>query len=1381
MVSPPKFRPIRVVDGFRYAHAESKNLERIIQCCNNIRILRSFVKQGASPKIALPEIQQIPGNTMEAKLLEACDRLQVYVSSIADGDADKMNPEFSNGVKQILEKKEGLFRMHMMGKRVNYSARSVISPDPYLKLNEIGIPEYIALRWTYPAVVTTNNIDQLRKAVINGPAVHPGADKVINDDGTVTILKADNPKQRMAIAKGLLAGLKAGVTKKVHRHLINGDIMLLNRQPTLHKPSIMAHKARILKGEKTLRLHYANCKSYNADFDGDEMNAHLPQDEVARSEAHSILNASYQYLVPKDGTPLSGLIQDHIVAGVHFTIRGRFFNKADYEQLVFSALGDLHTSVRFLPPAIWKPAPLWSGKQVISTIVINLVPEGMQPLSLRTASKVPLKSWQTNQGRNRKRPNFSIALSDDKDMTESDVIFRQGELVCGVLDKAQYGPSSFGLVHACFELYGGETSAQLLSSFARLFTFFLQLQGFSLGVEDILVAHGADFQRRRIMATVDQCGPEAVAQALQLDANSTSPEMLRNHFERAHRAADQSDMKVIDGTVKGMVDKLNNDITRACMPGGLVKEFPQNQLQTMVMSGAKGATVNCIQMSCLLGQIELEGARPPLMLSGRTHPSFRPYESSPRSGGFVVQRFATGLRPQEYFFHCMAGREGLIDTAVKTSRSGYLQRCLIKHLEGVVVNYDLTVRNSDGGIIQFLYGEDGLDIGKTPFFSEKQMPFLISNVNHSTRSEIKRLSKTIDVKTAAVHDRSVKAWKEETVRLSAKARKKQKLLQKAPDENIALLQLPRISRMSDTGRQNDTVEPTLSACRPDIHFGSISERLHSIMEKYMKNPPISGKMCQTQSGFKSPEALVQNVVNLKYMKSLCQPGEAVGALVGQSIGEPSTQMTLNTFHFAGRGEMNVTLGIPRLREILMTGSKTIKTPTMEVPVKKGMENEAELLRIRLTRLMFSEMVDYMEMNKYNEAQENDNMETILELYIKFISPEEIVSKTCITSRKVLMYFEKVVVRQLVKRIRQKGASVKKQTKKGHGNEMDEAVEARGQASGEGGEDGGEEAAHNEGDDEAESLYSDDEAADPEGGKAQRAADAEYRGDEDDEIVREWEDGEEARMEDEDGPDEHDKENSLRSDSDGDADISADLLASLIPPTPHEGKKSKKRMNAIRTEGVMGVDSWVKNYRYDPEENNWCRLTLAIPMSSAAADPQSLIESELKKCVVHQVANIRKAFLAKEKNGVVMLRTEGVNFDYMMQFDEIVDLNRLMSNDIQAVAERFGIEAAAKTIIRECNSVFGAYGIDVNYRHLSLVADYMSRDGVVKAFNRLAIASNASPFQKMSFETSMNFYRDAVVNGARDTLQSPSAQLVIGERVRVGTGLFSLRAPVRLDN
>lgn len=238
-------------------------------------------------------------------------------------------------------------------------------------------------------------------------------------------------------------------TKVVHRHLLSGDMMLLNRQPTLHKNSIMAHKVRILKGEKTFRLHYSNCKSYNADFDGDEMNAHVPQNELGRSEAYNLINVSNQYLVAKDGTPLGGLIQDHVISGVKMTMRGRFFNKEDYQQLVYVALAHISRDIELLPPAIMKPIKLWSGKQILSTILMNVIPPGKDKIHLKSSAKINAKAWQVEEERTWKAGGTHLI---DNSMTESEVIIRGGQLLSGILDKTHYGATPYGLIHCMYEV-----------------------------------------------------------------------------------------------------------------------------------------------------------------------------------------------------------------------------------------------------------------------------------------------------------------------------------------------------------------------------------------------------------------------------------------------------------------------------------------------------------------------------------------------------------------------------------------------------------------------------------------------------------------------------------------------------------------------------------------------------------------------------------------------------------------------------------------------------------------------------------------------------------------------------------------------------------------
>lgn len=950
-VPPPVVRPCNMLRDQMVEHPQTQAYKSVLKTGFVIQaitqVMQSEMGNANSENMLTDEAKFIVQSAMGATTLEkfhnAWIQLQLDVDKIFSSD-DAVRGE--QGLKQIIEKKEGVIRLHMMGKRVNFAARSVITPDPNLSIGEIGIPEAFAMKLTYPVPVTSWNVQELRKMVINGPNKHPGAVTIESEDGKVLSINPFCQKKRESLAMRLLTPDESKISgvKTVHRHLVNGDILLLNRQPTLHKPSIMAHKARVLKGEKTLRLHYANCKSYNADFDGDEMNAHFPQNEIARSEGYNIMNVNNQFLVPKDGTPLSGLIQDHVISGVALTIRGQFFDKSDYQQLVYQSLSHLQKKIKLLPPTILKPRTLWSGKQVISTLIINITPEEKSPITLFSTAKISSKAWQTEPQNSSKQ-----LFSNPNTMSESEVIILKGELLCGVLDKSHFGATQFGLVHSFFELFGGYYSSTILSSFAKLFTYYLQWEGFTLGVKDILVVPRADEVRTAIVHSSRLAGHAAAAEAVGLDPNVETEE-LQEALETAF-SKDSKFRAILDRKYKTTLDSYTNDINKTCLPSGLLMQFPKNNLQLMVQSGAKGSTVNTMQISCLLGQIELEGKRPPLMVSGRSLPSFPPFETSPRAGGFIDGRFMTGIQPQEFFFHCMAGREGLIDTAVKTSKSGYLQRCLIKHLEGISVKYDMTVRDSDDSIVQFAYGEDGMDVCKSQFFSEKHLKFLDLNVGSMiNKNNIKILKEGTDIKKIEKHNKAIRKWNK-------------KFKDHSP-RNGAFLQFSNLFKLgisSDqcaknySGRSSETSnlidawntceteikqsyidkfgkkrpDPAVSVYRPDCNFGAINEKLANLVENYLKTRNTSKDV---DINYISDDTDFRDVMSMKAMESLVVPGEPVGLLAAQSIGEPSTQMTLNTFHFAGRGDMNVTLGIPRLREILMMASANIKTPNMDIPL-----------------------------------------------------------------------------------------------------------------------------------------------------------------------------------------------------------------------------------------------------------------------------------------------------------------------------------------------------------------------------------------------------------------------------------------------------------------
>ena len=398
------------------------------------------------------------------------------------------------------------------------------------------------------------------------------------------------------------------------------------------------------------------------------MNMHFPQSLIAQAEARLIANTDNQYLVPTSGNPLRGLIQDHVVAGVWLTNKDTFFTREEYYQLIYGALRpeDDYSGggmVLTLPPAIWKPQPLWTGKQVvrsssyclassrvtyslnqISTLMKNIKPPNAGGLNFSCRGKVPGSAWGVHTA-------------------EENVLFVDGELLTGILDKAQIGASPYGLVHSVFELYGAEVAGKLLSILSRVLTKFLQSRAFSCRMDDLLLTEEGNADRRAMLAGVNEKGLDAALEYVGLsDADKTRPETaddLRLRLEEILR--DDYKLAGLDATVEGETNQVTTKLIKTCLPSGLVKPFPHNNMQMMTVSGAKGSNVNASQISCLLGQQSLEGRRVPTMVSGKTLPSFKAFETAPRAGGFVAGRFLTGIRPQEYYFHCMAGREGLIE------------------------------------------------------------------------------------------------------------------------------------------------------------------------------------------------------------------------------------------------------------------------------------------------------------------------------------------------------------------------------------------------------------------------------------------------------------------------------------------------------------------------------------------------------------------------------------------------------------------------------------------------------------------------------------------------------------------------------------------------
>ncbi|KAF4130790.1 RNA polymerase Rpb1 [Phytophthora infestans] len=1460
-VAPSRFRPPVFMGDKQFEHAQNSHLSKIMTFSESI-VQSDYYKRQAATTSDEDDAEKEEQVNLSRKLA-LWTELQNAVNLLVDSSKAKPGTDVAQGIKQVIEKKEGLFRKHMMGKRVNYAARSVISPDPYISTSQIGVPLRFAKTLTYPQPVTPWNVEEMRQLVINGPDVHPGSNFVESENGRLIDLSKRTPHQREAISKTLLTrsasaqGTSKNRVKRVWRHLKTGDVVLMNRQPTLHKPSIMAHTARVLTNPKmqTIRMHYANCNTFNADFDGDEMNMHFPQNELARSEAYNIASNDNQYIVPTDGSPLRGLIQDHVDSGVKLTQRDTFLNKDMYMQLLYNAWASMEDSgvekahIETVPPAILKPEPLWTGKQVI-TSVLKLLTKGLPPLNLDSKAKI-------------KGDLYGSANN------EHVVIFRDGELLQGVLDKSQFGASMYGMVHACYEVYGARIAADFLSALGRLFTCYLQFAGHTCAMEDLTLNIAAEKRRQKLVKDSEVMGEEAYAEFAGLTellekkrAGEKAGKKRRMNEEERAQIRDRMrtllsgpdadyNAKALDAHMMGCVHGSNSDIIKTCLPSGQSKAFPKNNFSLMVLTGAKGSMVNHSQISCGLGQQALEGRRVPILCSGRSLPSFEPFDPAPRAGGYVTDRFLTGLRPQEYYHHCMAGREGLVDTAVKTSRSGYLQRCLIKHLEDLNVGYDHTVRNSDGGVIQFLYGEDGIDPVQSAMLSGKDTQFDFQAMNHRSISHkyginAKFFEKTkLDImKPLKLHQEVREAkennygssssllkagvkimarrlkqgetkWKRGNIELGFHAAeivavagenedgRECKYDIKYLDTGLKSFGVPRTAKFKATKPTNATramsgrvdiikvslEDPVMQSLPLSEHVGLISERIQDKLRNYnTRNPSNCLELMKKKKKSKkskkskhaaddevdrevmqskhavSPDAF-QLLVWVNYLRSMCAPGENVGILAAQGIGEPSTQMTLNTFHLAGHGAANVTLGIPRLREIIMTASQKMSTPMMTIPLRDDVESSrAQEVEQRLNQVALSELI-----NNTNGVRVKDQFHSsengILwvrdyQIRLSFFKLKEIKRVFGLSADQVFNSVGRGFVGKLLtlisREMKKSGVTVSAAAEKNNFKAPSGADKKK---------------------------NDDDEDDDDEQGTLRFGSRGEVQGygemDEEDEKIRK------AQMADDSDID-SDDETSGNQKNNG-ADTSDD-------ESMENGSAKKSKKHQKKTFTADGMDSLEvpNSVRKNPyfvfcgrnDKENYVELHLRFPTHSKTLLMVPLVERVAKQVLVQYCPGISRCYLINQRIGEAQeekpcVQTEGLNFQEIWGFDHILDVNNLATNDIYQVLQTYGVEAARASISKQIMEVFGVYGISVDPRHLSLLADYMTAQGGYMPLNRMGMNNKGSSLQQITFETSMKFLSQAALGGLVDKLESPSARIVLGQPPRVGTGSFSLLQPIAL--
>ena len=819
-VPPPQVRPSVIQDNNQ--RSEDDLTHKLFDIVNTNNTLQDKINNNAAKNI----------------VDEYTNVLQYHIATLVDNQIPGVAPSAQRSgrplksIQQRLGSKEGRIRYNIQGKRVEFSARSVITPDPNISVAEIGVPIKIAMNLTVPERVTQYNRDQMYKLIQNGADKYPGAKTLVRADGRMISLRHVNSKEIVLYFGDV-----------INRHLADGDVILFNRQPTLHRMSMMGHRVKVLP-YNTFRLNVSVTSPYNADFDGDEMNAHIPQSLEASTELAEIAAVPHQIVAPRHAKPVIGVVQDSLVGSWRMTRPKVSFNRREFMNMMM-------WNKRFegVVPQPTGPGGKFSGQQILSQL--------LPPINLEMGNSF-MKDAKTAD---EKRDNY--------------VIIREGNIQQGIMDKDIFSKPSKGIVHTIFKDYGSTPTVNFIDAMQNTVEQFLVYNGFSVGISDLV----ADEDTRKEM--------DKVIKARKAEIENILLQLHLDLFDNNTGKTNQQEFE----------DKVYTELNKATeLSGkiGLSSLADENRLIAMVRAGSKGSTINIAQMMACVGQQAPEGRRIPYGFSDRTLPHYKKYDDGAEARGFVESSFIQGLTPQEFFFHAMSGREGLIDTAVKTADTGYIQRQLVKAMEDLVIQFDGTVRDARGNVLQFHYGEDGIN---------------------STKIETQGLglSKMTDGDILTQYSASGQSWEgilgqalapEETAALEEFSRQvladrkmlvEQVYRNKDDTSTFASVNLDRLILNMSVKFHLDKNQPTdlmpgyvLDGIKKVVHRTQGYHKLWAAMLRFYLAPhKLIVKQRFTKVAF---DTLIELIV-LRNWQAWAQPGEQVGIIAAQSIGEPSTQMS----------------------------------------------------------------------------------------------------------------------------------------------------------------------------------------------------------------------------------------------------------------------------------------------------------------------------------------------------------------------------------------------------------------------------------------------------------------------------------------------------------
>ena len=501
-----------------------------------------------------------------------------------------------------INSKNGRIRGNLMGKRVDFSARSVITGDPNISIQQLGVPMKIVKNLTKPIVVNDRNRDFLMKLIENGPEQYPGAKILEKKTGEQISLKYVD-RSSIYLNNGDI----------VHRHLMDGDAVLFNRQPSLHRLSMLCHIVKVMKVGDTFRMNVANTKGYNADFDGDEMNMFVSQSTIADTELRNLAAVPYQQLSPTNNSAIIGIFQDSLLGSYRFTRKNVVFTPRQAMNLLMS--------FNRIDLIKLKNA----GKHITS---FDLLSQILPPLSIKR--------------------NTGLFQEGEDHLTSNNVLeIKVGEYLRGQLDKGSLGSTSKGILQRIFNDFGCMKCAEFVDDLQNIVTEYMKTSSFSVGISDLIANKKTNDEIVQVINTQ------------KLNVQNIIDKVHLGIFENNTAYSNMNEFETM----------VNNTLNKATEESGKIGRKSLNKNNRFIMiveSGSKGSLINISQMLCCLGQQNVDGKRIPYGFDSRTLPHFTKYDDSPEARGFIENSFISGLTAPELFFHAMAGRIGLIDTAVKS-------------------------------------------------------------------------------------------------------------------------------------------------------------------------------------------------------------------------------------------------------------------------------------------------------------------------------------------------------------------------------------------------------------------------------------------------------------------------------------------------------------------------------------------------------------------------------------------------------------------------------------------------------------------------------------------------------------------------------------------